>query len=221
MSKSNEEEQSNWHQVMKNFDLLFSQMSDLTIVQQQLKTQLDIRGAAMDEYTKEQHMIAQQVKANGAAVAQLTMKQFDIEENKSVKEDSISVIFDEEDQFENIFTRTRGNTKLKHLTQRNSLSEMTRRRLRRKSMFLIKLCLKCSFPNLMAPSQRSGKTSVKVILRSISCLRACGLQQQHYILKAMLPYGTRHTSRTTPSETRTTSVLWLIQNLEQMISEHQ
>jgi hypothetical protein len=69
MSRSADEEKSRWDQVMENFDLLFSQMNELGVVQQQVKTQLDIRGAAMDQYSQEQHMIAQQVKANGQAVA--------------------------------------------------------------------------------------------------------------------------------------------------------
>lgn len=58
ISRSNEEEQSKWDQVMKNFDLLFSQVNDIGLVQQQLMTQLDIRGATMDQYSNEQHMIA-------------------------------------------------------------------------------------------------------------------------------------------------------------------
>jgi hypothetical protein len=48
MSKSAEDEKSRWDQVMENFDLLFTKMNDIGVVQQQLKTQMDIRGAAMD-----------------------------------------------------------------------------------------------------------------------------------------------------------------------------
>ena len=73
MSKSIEEEKTRWDQVMENFDLLFSQVNEIGVVQQQMKSQMDIWGAAMDQYSAEQHMIAQQVKANGVAVAQLTM----------------------------------------------------------------------------------------------------------------------------------------------------
>ena len=62
---------------MEHFDLLFTRVNDIGEVQQQMKTQMDIRGQAMDNYTAEQQLIAQQVKANGAAVAQLTMRQFD------------------------------------------------------------------------------------------------------------------------------------------------
>ena len=43
MSKSVEEEKTRWDQVMENFDLLFSRINDIGVVQQQLKTQMDIR----------------------------------------------------------------------------------------------------------------------------------------------------------------------------------
>ena len=56
-------------QVMEQFVLLFTRVIDIGELQQQMKAQMDIRGAAMDNYSTEQHMIAQQVKANGAAVA--------------------------------------------------------------------------------------------------------------------------------------------------------
>ena len=59
---------------MEQFDLLFTRVNDIGEVQQQMKTQMDIRAQAMDHYTTEQHLIAQQVKANGAVVAQLTMR---------------------------------------------------------------------------------------------------------------------------------------------------
>jgi hypothetical protein len=51
MSRSADEEKTRWDQVMEHFDLLFSQINDLGVVQQQLKAQLDIRGAAMDQYS--------------------------------------------------------------------------------------------------------------------------------------------------------------------------
>lgn len=109
MSKSVEDEQSKWDQVMKNFDLLFSQMNDIGVVQQQLKTQLDIRGAAMDQYSAEQHMIAQQVRANGQAVAQLTLQQF--ANQPKFDEASVSEVFEEEQSFQNIFAANEGNKK--------------------------------------------------------------------------------------------------------------
>jgi len=46
-------------QVMEQFDLLFTRVNDIGETQQQMKQQMDIRGAEMDEYTAEQHLIAQ------------------------------------------------------------------------------------------------------------------------------------------------------------------
>jgi len=66
-----------------------------------MKTQMDIRGQAMDNYTAK-NLIAQQVKANGAAVAQLTLWHFE-HEGPFEDDSSVSVIFDEEQQFENVF----------------------------------------------------------------------------------------------------------------------
>lgn len=106
MSKSQEEEQTRWDQVMQQFDLLFTQVNNISVVQQQLKTQMDIRGAAMDQYSAEQHMIAQQVKANGQAVAQLTMKAFEKEAHYDDSEE-VSVVFEEEPPFQNIFAKNK------------------------------------------------------------------------------------------------------------------
>jgi len=74
MARSADDEKQFMDQVMEQFDLLFTRVNDIGELQQQMKAQMDIRGAAMDNYSAEQHMIAQQVKANGAAVAQLTMR---------------------------------------------------------------------------------------------------------------------------------------------------
>ena len=73
MARSADDEKQFMDQVMEQFDLLFTRVNDIGELQQQMKAQMDIRGAAMDNYSAEQHMIAQQVKANGAA-AQLTMR---------------------------------------------------------------------------------------------------------------------------------------------------
>lgn len=102
MSKSADEEKQFKDQILEQFDLLFSTINNLGTVQQQMKQQMDIRGAAMDAYTAEQHLIAQQVKANGAAVAQLTMRQFDHEE-PFADDSSTSLIFEEKQNFENVF----------------------------------------------------------------------------------------------------------------------
>lgn len=94
-------------QVMEQFDLLFTRVNDIGEVQQQMKTQMDIRGQAMDNYSAEQHMITQQVKANGAAVAQLTMRQFD-HEDAYADDDSVSIVFEEQEDFHNVFARDKG-----------------------------------------------------------------------------------------------------------------
>jgi hypothetical protein len=54
---------------MDNFDLLFTQMNDIGIIQQDLKNQLTANNQKIDGCTKEQQFIAQQVKANGQVVA--------------------------------------------------------------------------------------------------------------------------------------------------------
>jgi len=77
-----------------------------------MKTQMDIRGQAMDNYTAQQQLIAQQVKANGAAIAQLTMRQFHNDGSFS-DDSSISVIFYEKEDFENVFARNKGTHKPK------------------------------------------------------------------------------------------------------------
>jgi len=59
MSRSTDEEKQFMDQVMEQFDLLFTRVNDIGETQQQMKQQMDIRGAAMDEYTAEQHLIAQ------------------------------------------------------------------------------------------------------------------------------------------------------------------
>jgi len=107
MSKNTEEENTRWDQVMEHFDLLFTRVNDIGEVQQQMKTQIDIRGQAMDNYTAEQHLIAQQVRANSAAVAQLMLWHFE-HEGPFEDDSSVSVIFDEEQQFENVFAKDKG-----------------------------------------------------------------------------------------------------------------
>jgi len=59
MSRSTDEEKQFMDQVMEQFDLLFTRVNDIGETQQQMKQQMDIRGAEMDEYTAEQHLIAQ------------------------------------------------------------------------------------------------------------------------------------------------------------------
>jgi len=125
MSKSIEEEKTRWDQVMENFDLLFSQVNEIGVVQQQMKSQMDIRGAAMDQYSAEQHMIAQQVKANGAAVAQLTMQQF--EREPKFEDDSPGSTVDEEaEPFNNVFAQYKGTHKPEPSKKRKPPSKFDR-----------------------------------------------------------------------------------------------
>ena len=65
MSKSAEDNKPRWDQVMENFGFLFSRVSDIGFIQQELKAHMDINSSVVDKYCAEQHMIAQQVKANG------------------------------------------------------------------------------------------------------------------------------------------------------------
>jgi hypothetical protein len=58
MSKTSKEEKNHWDQVMENFDLLFLEMNNIGVIQQEMKKDLT---AAKEE----QRLIAQQVQANG------------------------------------------------------------------------------------------------------------------------------------------------------------
>ena len=104
MARSADDEKQFMDQVMEQFDLLFTRVNDIRELQQQMKAQMDIRGAAMDNYSAEQYMIAQQVKANGAAVAQLTMRQFDNEAAYD-DDDEVSMVFEEKESFHNVFAK--------------------------------------------------------------------------------------------------------------------
>jgi hypothetical protein len=131
---------------MEHFDLLFTQVNDIGEVQQQMKTQMDIGGQALDHYTAEQHLIAQQVKANGAAIAQLTMRQFD---NDGPFEDdsSVSVIFYEKEDFENVFAKNKGTHKGESSKTRKPPPKHDKKNT------LPKLCPRCNFQSLMAKTQ--------------------------------------------------------------------
>jgi hypothetical protein len=72
---------------------------------------MDIRGAAMDQYSQEQHMIAQQVKANGQAVAQLTLRQFSNEARMEDDNESASVLYDDDTDFQNVFADQKASKK--------------------------------------------------------------------------------------------------------------
>jgi hypothetical protein len=59
MSKSADDERSKWDQVMDNFDLLFTRMIDMGIVQQELKTQIELNNSKVDKCSSDQQFIAQ------------------------------------------------------------------------------------------------------------------------------------------------------------------
>ena len=99
MSKTSDDEKGRWDQVMDHFDLAFQQMNDIALIQQEIKKDLTA--------TKEQQkMIAQQVRANGQAVASLTLRQME-KEAVSDHSDDVSVIFEEADDFQNIFAKNK------------------------------------------------------------------------------------------------------------------
>jgi len=51
------------------------------------------------------------VKANGQAVAQLTMRQFE-EEAKSDGDESVSIVYEEQETFRNVFASKKGISKV-------------------------------------------------------------------------------------------------------------
>jgi len=85
---------------MDNFDLLFTRMNDIGIIQQEVKQQLADTNLKMAQCTADQQFIAQQMCANGQAVAQLTLRHF---EREAGSVSAGSVIADDEIEFENVF----------------------------------------------------------------------------------------------------------------------
>ena len=96
MTKNSEEEKTRWDQVMENFDLLFEQINNMGVIQQEMKK-------AIIDTQAEQKVMSKQVQANGQAVAQLTIRQMDMENQSNHSADG-SVIF-EDDDFQNIFSK--------------------------------------------------------------------------------------------------------------------
>ena len=95
MSKTSDEGNTRWDQIMGNFDLLFAQINDLGLIQQELKTQVT---SAQEEQKK----IAKQVQANGQAVASLTIRQMEKEKLED-SSDNASVVSAEDTVFDNVF----------------------------------------------------------------------------------------------------------------------
>lgn len=107
MFRSNEEEKTRWDSVMDNFELLYARLNDIGLIQQDLKNQLQDNMRRVDNVVSDQKLITKQVKANGQAVAQLTLRQFE-DEAQSASGSSVSMIFEEEAPFTNVFANDRG-----------------------------------------------------------------------------------------------------------------
>jgi hypothetical protein len=112
MSRSNEDDKTCWDSVMENFDLLFVRLNDIGVIQQDLRTQLEANSQRVDNFTTDQKLIAEQVKSNGHAVTQLTLRQFE-EDAHSVGTDFVSIIFEEEAPFTNMFADEKGKSSFK------------------------------------------------------------------------------------------------------------
>ena len=108
MSTSADGEKSRWAHVMDNFDLHFTRMNDIGVIQQELKQHMTNNTLKVDQCTTDQQFTAQQIKANGQAVAQLTMRQSE-HEASSISEGF--VIADEDIMFENVFANCKHKTK--------------------------------------------------------------------------------------------------------------
>jgi hypothetical protein len=103
MSFKTEEDKGKWEQVMENFDLLFAQLNDLSLIQQDLKKELN--GTRED-----QKLISKQVQANGQVVASLTIRQME-HEAKFDKSDTASNLSVEDQHFDNIFAEKKPELK--------------------------------------------------------------------------------------------------------------
>ena len=161
MSKSADEEKSRWDQVMENFDLLFSQMNEMGVVQQQLKTH-----------------VAQQVKANGQAISQLTLRRFKHEEKVEDDSDSASEVFEEDTSFPNVFADNKGKSKPEPSKPDPSKGKRFSKTTGEKSTLPRQSIPKMQFPTFDGTDPRYGRITIRVTLTSTVYLRTCGSQQQ-------------------------------------------
>jgi two-component sensor histidine kinase len=103
MSKNTDAEKTRWDQVMENFDLLFTRVNDIGLIQQELKKEnSEIRDA--------QRVISQQVQAIGQAVAALTLRQMENEAHSN-HSDVLSLLSEEVPSFENVFGKTKDESR--------------------------------------------------------------------------------------------------------------
>jgi hypothetical protein len=117
MSHSNEDDKTHWDSVMENFDLLFARLNDISLIRQELRTQLQADNHRVENVASDQKFIAKQVKDNGLAVAQLTLRQFE-DEARSTSGNSGSVVFEEEAPFTNVFADDKGKGTFKPITSK-------------------------------------------------------------------------------------------------------
>lgn len=61
MSSKTDEEKGPWEQVMENFDMLFAQMNDISVQQQELKKDITETKRGISETKEEQKLISKQV----------------------------------------------------------------------------------------------------------------------------------------------------------------
>jgi hypothetical protein len=106
MPSKTDEEKSRCEQVMENFDMIFAQINDISIQQQDLKK-------GVNETKEEQKLISKQVQANGQAVASLTLWQMETEAAMDHAEGN-SMVSAEEPQFDNIFAAKQYDIKPEH-----------------------------------------------------------------------------------------------------------
>lgn len=161
MSQKTDDENGRWNQVKDNFDLLFAQLNDFGIIQQELKKDI----SATQE---EQQLISKQVQANGQAMASLTLRQME-SEAKLDHSDTASHISLEDITFENVFAEPTKDPKpetskkpVHHNNHHHPTITTTQPKTSTTTQkaYPIMPYLKCNFQLLMAKTPRSGLTSV-------------------------------------------------------------
>jgi F0F1-type ATP synthase membrane subunit b/b' len=127
---------------MENFDMIFQQMNDISLIQQQLKK-------SVDETKADQKLISKQVQANGQAVASLTIRQMETEAVSTIQNTSLSI------QAKACSLTTSLQTKI----MKSSLDHRpSTTRTSTMNSFLTMLCPKCNFLHLTVATPKSGWT---------------------------------------------------------------
>jgi hypothetical protein len=94
------------------------------------------------------------------------MRQFD-HEDRSDRDESVSMIFEEQDHFQNVFAKDKEPCK-----PESSKIRKPPPKPREKTPYHARPCPRCSFLLLMEPTPKFGRISAKLI--SISFQRVCG-----------------------------------------------